>query len=865
MTSDIPPGPSRAAAAFARWLWAAVPVAVFAVSVVAIRNELDDTSVAEVQAALRQVGILSLVAAMALAALSYIAMSLQDVLALRTLKVEMPVRRALYIGLVSNAVGQTVGASLLSAGALRWRFYAPLGLSMREAGYVSVFSESSFVLGMAGLLAIALILAPHALAHVSVSRQLALLCGIALLLALPVYPAIAALRRAPVRIGPFEAPIPRPRVAIAQIVLGIVDALLAGLALTVLLAPSPAQLLPTLAAFALASAAAAASGIPAGLGSFEAVLLLLAPAGNDRIAAALILYRFAYYLMPLAVSALTMAVAQRSAAVAAAKRAVAPMRRATAMAEIIARNIAPRAAGALVAVAGLVLLLSGATPTLEIRMEILRQFLPLAIVEMSHLAASLTGFALLLLARGLFQRTAAAWTFTMITLAFGAATSLAKGLDFEEALVMILAMVVLGLGRDAFHRRSAVFDEPLTPGWLITIAVFVGASIWLGLFAYSNVAYSRDLWWQFEFNADAPRFLRATLAVAIAAGAIALWRLLQVKRARPHAATFDELTRAAPIIAASPAADANLACLADKALLFSDAGDAFLMYGVQGRSWIAFSDPVGPPERIGELIWRFREMCDARNVRAVYYQIDSAHLQRYVDLGFSFLKLGEEARIPLADFDLVGKKWANLRTSRARAQKDGATFEVIPATCVPAILPRLKQVSDAWLATKGAREKRFTLGFFDAAYLSRSPCAVLRVNGEIKAFANILRSGRSEEASVDLMRQAPDAPQGAMDFLFVELCLWAKAQGFRWFNLGLAPLSGLEARKLAPAWAKIGALVFGHGEQFYNFAGLRRYKEKFNPVWRPKYMASPGGLDAIIALADASALVSGGYTGMFGK
>ena len=865
MTADTPSQNAPVAASLVRWLWTTIPVVLFAACVVAIHNELSDTSFDEVGAAAAKLGIWPLLAAIGLAGLSYLAMSLQDLLALRTLKLDLPPGRALYIALVSNAIGQTVGASLLSAGALRWRFYAPFGLNARDAGYVSLFAESGFILGMAGLLGVALIAAPVPVAHLGMRHDLAVIVGILLLGALAAYPVLAALRKTSMRLGPFEAPFPSSRTALAQIALAVADACVAGLALTVLLDQNLDIIFPTLAAFALASAVAAASGIPGGLGSFEAVMLLLSPVGTDRMAAALILYRVAYYLVPLAVAAVTMAIVQRRAAVAAAQRAAAPVRRATAIAEIIARNIAPRAAGALVAIAGLVLLLSGATPGLDERMAILRHSLPLAVIEMSHLAASLTGFALLVLARGLFQRTAAAWHFTMIALALGAAASLAKGLDFEEAIIMLVAMAVLALGRDAFHRRSGVFDEPLTPGWLITIAVFVGASVWLGLFAYSNVEYSQHLWWQFEFQGDAPRFLRATLAIAIAAAAIALWRLLQVKRARPHAATPEELERAAPIIAASRAADAGLAMLGDKSLLFSETGDAFLMFGVQGRSWIAFSDPVGPPERIPELIWLFREMCDTRHVRAVYYQIDSANLQRYVDLGFSFLKLGEEARIPLAEFDLIGKKWSNLRNTRGRAQKEGATFEVVAKENVEAILPQLKRISDEWLAKKGAREKGFTLGFFSEAYLKRAPCGVLKVNGEIKAFANILQSGGKEEASVDLMRQADDAPQGAMDFLFAELCLWAKGEGYRWFNLGLAPLSGLEARKLAPAWAKIGALVFGHGEQFYNFAGLRRYKEKFNPVWRPKYMASSGGIDAIVALTDASALVSGGYTGMFGK
>ena len=108
------------------------------------------------------------------------------------------------------------------------------------------------------------------------------------------------------------------------------------------------------------------------------------------------------------------------------------------------------------------------------------------------------------------------------------------------------------------------------------------------------------------------------------------------------------------------------------------------------------------------------------------------------------------------------------------------------------------------------------------------------------AFASLWIAGTGEEIAVDLMRFGPDAPRGAMDFLFVELMLWGRAQGYRWLNLGMAPLAGLEPHPLAPAWHRVGNFVFRHGEHFYNFDGLRRYKAKFNPVWESKYLASPG-------------------------
>jgi phosphatidylglycerol lysyltransferase len=108
-------------------------------------------------------------------------------------------------------------------------------------------------------------------------------------------------------------------------------------------------------------------------------------------------------------------------------------------------------------------------------------------------------------------------------------------------------------------------------------------------------------------------------------------------------------------------------------------------------------------------------------------------------------------------------------------------------------------------------------------------------------------------------------PYGTMDFLFVQLMKWGRAQGFRWFNLGLAPLSGIEARRLAPIWARIGGLLYRRGDALYSFEGLRAYKEKFAPVWEPRYIAAPHGLGLARALIDLQALVGGGKSSAAGQ
>jgi phosphatidylglycerol lysyltransferase len=165
---------------------------------------------------------------------------------------------------------------------------------------------------------------------------------------------------------------------------------------------------------------------------------------------------------------------------------------------------------------------------------------------------------------------------------------------------------------------------------------------------------------------------------------------------------------------------------------------------------------------------------------------------------------------------------------------------------------------------KNTAEKRFSLGYFDERYVANFDIGVVRSKGAVVAFANLWRGGVTE-LSVDLMRYNEGAPKGVIDYMLIECMLWGKAKGFKWFNLGMAPLSGLEEHALAPAWHKLGRMVQRYGENFYNFEGLRKYKEKFDPVWRPRYLAAPDGLAMAGALLDVTALISGGVRNVLRK
>ena len=115
------------------------------------------------------------------------------------------------------------------------------------------------------------------------------------------------------------------------------------------------------------------------------------------------------------------------------------------------------------------------------------------------------------------------------------------------------------------------------------------------------------------------------------------------------------------------------------------------------------------------------------------------------------------------------------------------------------------------------------------------------------------------------MRHLPDPPNGLMDALFAALFMWGRDHDYEWFTLGMAPLSGLRHGPLTPLWNQLGAVIFQYGGKFYNFTGLRAWKEKYQPVWEPRYLAVPGLWDLPAALLDITALIGGGRDGTAGK
>jgi phosphatidylglycerol lysyltransferase len=842
----------------------AIPVVIglvlFVAALVALRIELRSVSWHELTSDVLRTPLLRVALAVALTALNYATLTAYDLLAFAYIKKPLPRLQIALTSFLAYAISHNVGFGMLSGASVRYRFYTRWGVTAEELSRI-VFSYSvTFWLGLCALGGLSLVMSPLPGAAELPGRSLLVPVGWLLVAVSPAYLLLTVIRRTPLRLRTFELPFPSLPIAIGQVVISAIDWALTGAVLYVLLPPSALSFVQFLGVFLVAILLGMVSHVPGGIGVFEGLMVLLLKPylSSGELLPALVVFRAAYYLLPLSIGLVGLIADeawQRRGHVTRAGVAVGR----------VAQQLTPAMLAIFTFVAGLMLLFSSATPAAPGRLTLLAPVFPLAVIEASHFLSSVVGAALLLLSQGLARRLDAAFYLTGLAIVAGMTTSLLKGFDYEEATLLLLVLLVLWRARPAFDRTAAFFDTRFSAAWMAALAGALGASVWLGLFAFKHVDYSHELWWQFELHAEASRFLRASVGAAVA---LLLFGFARLMAYAPHDApvpTDSDLEDVGPAIAAQSLTVPFLAYLRDKTLLFDDARTAFIMYGVRGRSWVALGDPVGPENQFADLVRRFLERCDDYGGVPVFYEVGKVHLHVYADFGLTFVKLGEEAKVDLTAFTLEGGQASRHRQALRRLEKDGGSFRVLEAAAVPPVMDQLRAVSDDWLAAKASAEKGFSLGFFDEAYLSRFPVALIERGGRIQAFANIWPGPHHEEMSIDLMRYHREAPKSAMEALFVHLMQWGREQGYRRFALGMAPLSGFENSPVASLWNRLGAFLYEHGEAIYNFQGLRDYKEKFNPIWEPRYLAYPGGLRLPLIMADVSALVAGGYRQIFRK
>ena len=835
-------------------------ISLFAVALFVLNRQLQAHTLTQVTEQLHSIPSLTLLMAVGLAISSYVCLTFYDGLALVYVGRSLPYYKFGLTSFIAYVFSMDLGLTVIGSSAIRYRLYTLWGVSAGDIAKIVAFSSFTFFVGVLGiggpLLFFEAVPIPKTLNLPIESTKSA---GIILTAGFLVLMTLAATRKKPLSFRSFSLSLPSPKLAAMTLVVAGADWFIASGVLWILLPEVDGlDYLTFVSIFLTCEVIGLISTVPAGLGVFEGVAIaLLAPylPASDALAA-LLAWRIIYFLLPIFVAISTLgvieALQQRTSLV-----------RVRELATKLGPAIVPRTLAAGVMVSGLLLVIAGVAPAAASHVRVLESVIPLSIHTLSHSLSILSGAGLILLARGIQQRVDTTYFATLVLLAIGASASLLRGSHILLACGLSLLFLSLIPCRSFFYRHGKLLPHSLPHELVGVISVGLLGALWLATWTTRGATYSHDLWIAAGWDADISNSLRALGLLAVLSAAFVLWRITRPRPPRPATASIAELDRVQPLVAASPDSSSYLSLLGDKRLLFSSEDDGFVMYGIAGKSWISMGGPFGNEAARTELAWSLRELSDEFGGWPVFYEIGSQDIPLYLDIGLAVHKLGEKGRVPLVDFSLEGSSRKSMRQVLSRAERDGCQFEVVPREEVGSILDSLQGISDAWLAEKNTREKGFSLGSFQPEYIARGPVAVVRQADEIVAFSNLWASGEQEEVSPDLMRFDPQkAPGGAMDYLFIQSMLWSQSQGYRWFSLGMAPLSGMTDHRLAPHWSRLGTLLFHHGEHFYNFQGLRRYKDKYNPIWEPRYLASPGGISFPLALKNVATLISGGAAGM---
>lgn len=593
---------------------------------------------------------------------------------------------------------------------------------------------------------------------------------------------------------------------------------------------APIPLSSVLPLFMVANVIGVISMVPGGLGSFDVLMIVeLGQLGLDSSAAVvwLLFYRLFYYVIPFLIGAGLFA---QDAG-----------KRLNAYLEGLPVQLIRKAAFGFLVVflyfSGIMLLLRGVAPDLAFQNTLYQRLYPYTFLFLDRVTNIIVAFLILGFGRGIASRVKRAYWPTVIVLIVAMVASLRE--DNHLRFIVFLILVVIAL---ILTRRELTRDR-LALSWgnkLIDGAVFGLTFIFYAFAVFYNAPaiHHRHVPDVFLFPSER-MFFTTLIGVMLAALTVYLiFRYLSAPT-KSLADPYDEARLKTVVAKFGGNEVSHLGLMRDKSLHFYqvDGEDrVFFLFKKKADKLIVMGEPVGDETQIPAAIADFMKQADDQDMSLVFYEINESLTMKLHEFGFDFMKFGEEGYVDVTTFTLAGTKRKGERALMHKFEREGYSVELLKPPFDDALLDDLQTVSDSWL--DGRSEKGFSLGFFDRHYLNQAPIAVVRApDGKIVAFATDMPTGNNEVTSIDLMRSSADAPSGIMDEVFIHLFELAKDRGFKYFNMGMAPLANVGTSSYSFIEEKIAHLVYEYGYRFYGFQGLRSYKNKYVTEWVPKYVA----------------------------
>lgn len=593
----------------------------------------------------------------------------------------------------------------------------------------------------------------------------------------------------------------------------------------------PINLAHVLPLFMVANVLGVISMVPGGLGSFDVFMLLgLTQLGvNNNLAAVwLLFYRLFYYVIPFLIGiGLFLQDAGRRLNV---ELEGLPLQ--------VVRKVAHIVLVVFLYFSAIMLLLRGIIPVSAMKNHLFVRLYPYTFLFLSRVTNIMMAFIIFGFARGIANRVKRAYAPTVIVLLLALAGSLMR--EYSLRFILFLAVILVAA---VFARKELTRDRMDFP-WgnrLVDAGIFGMTALFYALALFYNVPnihHRRPVPQVFLFPSERMWFSTfvGVLVAALTLGVIYHY----LSNPKPNLGVDLDVARVKAVLAQYGGNEiSHLAFTGDKKLRFYQvAGEdrVFFLYRKKTDKIVILGEPIGDPDQIGPAIADFMAAADRNDLTLVFYEISEQLTMLLHEYGFDFMKFGEEGDVDVTNFSLAGTKRKGERALMHKFEREGYTYEWLKPPFSAETLAALQRVSDSWL--EGRPEKGFSLGFFDADYLNTAPVAVIKDQaGQIVSFASAMPMHDGHTTSIDLMRSSEAAPSGIMDGIFINLFQQAQADGYQYFNMGMAPLANVGTSSYSFFEEKLAHLVYQYGYRFYGFQGLRSYKNKYVTRWVPKYVA----------------------------
>lgn len=503
---------------------------------------------------------------------------------------------------------------------------------------------------------------------------------------------------------------------------------------------------------------------------------------------------------------------------------------------------------------GIVNIVSVLTPAIKERVVILKGILPAEAIHTSNYLVLTAGLLLLVTAAFLLKGLRTAWWFAIILSSVSLVGHMTKAIDFEEASIAFLAIVMLVGTRKEYYIKTnpKMRNVGLQTSILTAIATLIYGIVGFYFLDKRHFNIDFSLWQSINYTIQnyfmissdslvpASKFASKFLLSINISGFFSIAFLIYtfVRTYVPHDNISEEERELANNLIklhGNSALD-YFKTSKDKIIYVSENRKAFVSYRISGNFAVVLENPVAESrEEMKNCIAEFDRYCYESGMKSIYYRVSEECLDLYKQLKRKSLFLGQEGVVDLSTFKLEGGARKPMRNAINKVIDRGYKATIHEAPVKDGVLQKIKSVSDEWLEDMDRTEIIFSQGMFDWEELKQQTIITVESAEEkIVAFLNVIPDFAPDEATYDLIRKTKDAPNGVMDFILVELFKYLREKQIRYVNLGFAPMSGLDDPNTFPE--KSMKFAYEKMRSFAHYKGLREYKEKFDPTWYNKYL-----------------------------